>query len=42
MLSWCSRKQNSVALTTAKVEYMALSMAVHEAVWLRKLLTNLF
>jgi hypothetical protein len=30
------------ALSTAEVEYIALSVAVHEAVWLRKLLTDLF
>jgi hypothetical protein len=42
MVSWCSRKQSFVALSTTEVEYIALSGAVHEAVWLRKLLTNLF
>jgi hypothetical protein len=31
-----------VALSTTKAEYIALSVAVHEAVWLRKLLTDLF
>jgi hypothetical protein len=29
-------------LSTAEVEYVTLSVAVCEAVWLRKLLTNLF
>ena len=42
MVSWCSRKQSSVALSTAKAEYIALSVAVREVVWLRKLLTDLF
>jgi hypothetical protein len=42
MVSWCSRKQSSVDLSTAKAEYIALSVEVHEVVWLRKLLTNLF
>jgi hypothetical protein len=42
MASWCSRKQRSVALSTAKAEYIALSVAVREAVWLCKLLTDLF
>jgi hypothetical protein len=42
MVSWCSRKQSSVALSTAEAEYIALSVAVCEAVWLRKLLTDLF
>jgi hypothetical protein len=30
-----------VALSTAKVEYITLSVAVCKAVWLRKILTNL-
>jgi hypothetical protein len=42
MVSWCSRKQTSVALSTAEAEYIALSVAVREAVWLRKLLADLF
>jgi hypothetical protein len=31
-----------VALSTAEAEYIALSVAVREAVWLRKPLTDLF
>jgi hypothetical protein len=31
-----------VALSTTEVEYIALSVAVCDVVWLRKLLTNLF
>jgi hypothetical protein len=31
-----------MALSTTEVEYIALSVAVHEAMWLHKLLTNLF
>jgi hypothetical protein len=31
-----------VVLSTAEAEYIALSVAVREAVWLRKLLTDLF
>jgi hypothetical protein len=42
MVSWCSKKQSSVALSTIEAEYIALSVAVCEAVWLRKLLTDLF
>jgi hypothetical protein len=42
MVSWCNRKQSSLALSTAEAEYIALSVAVCEAVWLRKLLTDLF
>jgi hypothetical protein len=42
MVSWCNREHSSVALSTAKAEYIALSVVVCEAVWLRKLLTDLF
>lgn len=42
MTSWCSRKQKFVALSSAKAEYMAASTASCEAIWLRKLLVNLF
>jgi hypothetical protein len=42
MVSWCSRKQSSVALSIAEAEYIALCVAVREAVWLRKLLADLF
>jgi hypothetical protein len=42
MVSWCNGKQSSVALSIAEAEYIALSVAVHEAVWLCKLLTDLF
>eukprot|EP00253_Pinus_taeda_P006737 PITA_06737 len=42
MTSWCSRKHKSVALSSSEVEYMAASTASCEAIWLRKLLVNLF
>ena len=41
-VSWFSRKQESVALSSAEAEYMAASLASCEALWLRKLLVNLF
>ena len=41
MVSWCSRKQTTMALSTAKAEYIALCVPVREAVWLRKLLVDL-
>jgi len=40
MISWCSRKQKLIALSLAEAEYMAVSMAMCEAIWLRKLLVN--
>jgi hypothetical protein len=42
MISWQSRKQSSIALSTAKVEYIVACSASCEAIWLRKLLTGLF
>jgi hypothetical protein len=42
MISWCCRKQTSVALSTAESEYIAACGASKEAVWLRKLLACLF
>ncbi len=34
-ISWCSQKQRSVALSTAEAEYMAISEATKEVMWLR-------
>jgi hypothetical protein len=42
IVSWCSSKQSYVALSNAKEEYIALCLSFHEAVWLHKLLANLF
>ncbi|KAH9291809.1 hypothetical protein KI387_043002 [Taxus chinensis] len=42
VVSWFSRKQKSVALSSSEAEYIAASMATCEAIWLRKLLVALF
>jgi hypothetical protein len=42
MISWQSRKQSSIALSTAEAEYIAAGSASCEAIWIRKLLTCLF
>jgi hypothetical protein len=42
MISWQSRKQSSIALSTAEAEYIDACSASCEAIWLRKLLTGLF
>ncbi|MCP4490581.1 MAG: DDE-type integrase/transposase/recombinase, partial [Gammaproteobacteria bacterium] len=40
-ISWRSKKQTIVALSTAEAEYVALSAATQEGVWLRSLLKSL-
>jgi hypothetical protein len=42
MISWASKKQNSVALNTAKVEYIAACDVCTKAIWLCKLISRLF
>jgi len=41
MVSWFSKKQSSVALSTAEEKYIAACAACKEAIWLRKLLADL-
>ena len=36
-VTWKSKKQSCVALSTAESEYMALSSAAQEAIWIREL-----
>ena len=40
-ISWSSRKQKCTALSTAEAEYISLSGAAQECVWLRRLSTEL-
>jgi hypothetical protein len=42
MISWKSRKQSSVALSTEEANYIAACSASYEAIWLRKFLIGLF
>jgi len=42
MISWMSRRQDSVVLSSVEVEYVAACEVGKEAVWLRKLLAYLF
>ena len=42
MISWSNRKQGSIAQSTAEAEYITASDVCKEAVWLRKLLSDLF
>jgi hypothetical protein len=40
-VSWSSKKQATVALSSTEAEYMALTHAAKEAIWLRRFLTEL-
>jgi hypothetical protein len=42
VISWLSRKQTLVALSTVEAEYIATIVASRETMWLRKLLVGLF
>jgi hypothetical protein len=42
MISWQSRKQSSISLSTGEAEYIVWCSANCEAIWLRKLLTSPF
>ena len=41
MISWKSKKQNSVALSTSEAEFIAISLASQEALYLRGLLRTM-
>ena len=41
VISWLSKKQPVVALSTTEAEYIALSLAAQDAIWLQKLLMEL-
>jgi hypothetical protein len=42
VVSWYNRKQRSMALSSMEVEYMEVSQATCEAIWMRKILVGLF
>ena len=41
LVSWSSRKQATVAKSSTEAEYVALSFATQEAIWLRRLLRSI-
>ena len=41
VVSWCSKKQSCIALSTMESEYVACLAAVQEVVWLRRFLQRL-
>ena len=42
IFSWCSKKQEVIAQSTTEAEYVAAIAAVDRALWIRKLMTDLF
>ena len=40
-ISWGSKKQSSVSLSTSEAEYVALSLAVQEGKWIHRLLCEI-
>ncbi|KAI3703128.1 hypothetical protein L6452_28884 [Arctium lappa] len=40
-ISWCSKRQQTVSLSTAEAEYRAAAMTAQESTWLRQLLKDL-
>jgi hypothetical protein len=42
MISWQSRKQSSISLSTTEEEYIVVCSTSCESIWLQKLLTGLF
>ena len=41
VVSWKSKKQSCVALSTAEAEYMSLASAAQEAIWMRRLINDI-
>ena len=41
VFSWISKKQDTVAQSTAEAEYIAVSTAVNQALWLRKIFQDM-
>ena len=41
-MSWRSKKQTTVGLSTAEAEYVALASAAQEAVWMKQLTPELY
>ena len=41
-VSWSSKQQDTISLSTTEAEYIALTHAAKEAIWLRNLISELF
>ncbi|GMI66431.1 cysteine-rich RLK (RECEPTOR-like protein kinase) 8 [Hibiscus trionum] len=42
VVSWCSKKQPTVALSSTEAEYIAATMAAQECIWLKYLMGDMF
>lgn len=40
IISWASKKQKTISLSSAKAEYIAATDAICEAIWLRRILSD--
>ncbi|MCI30348.1 hypothetical protein A2U01_0051557, partial [Trifolium medium] len=40
-ISWCSKKEQVVALSSCEAEYIAASMCATQAIWLRNLMEEI-
>jgi len=40
-VSWCSKKQDCIALSTMEAEYVTCCLAAQQAIWLRSFLQDL-
>ena len=41
VINWISKKQSTVALSTAEAEYMSISAAIQEVIWINQLMNEL-
>ncbi|KAK3005199.1 hypothetical protein RJ639_016441 [Escallonia herrerae] len=41
-ISWCSKKQHNVTLSSTEAEYAAATMATQECVWLKRLINDIY
>ncbi|KAL0292772.1 UNVERIFIED_CONTAM: Secreted RxLR effector protein [Sesamum calycinum] len=42
VVSWCSKKQTTVALSSTEAEYMATTIATQECIWLKRLIGDIY
>ncbi|KAL0314880.1 UNVERIFIED_CONTAM: Retrovirus-related Pol polyprotein from transposon RE1, partial [Sesamum angustifolium] len=42
VVSWCSKKQSTVALSSTEAEYMAATIATQECIWLKRLIGDIY